>query len=120
MMRYLRYTHVDAVSGLPASEAPMSAGPVPPAVKGLTFGFALESQYPTERPTFYGTSDDDADLGLPGVMGEASQADYEAAEAREMAARPGSLTNRTNADVLAAPAFGFGGPSGKELFNGNR
>ena len=27
---------------------------------------------------------------------------------------------QTNAHIIAAPALGFGGPTGKELFNGNR
>jgi hypothetical protein len=86
-VKYLTFTQVDAVSGLPANEALMNAGPAYPAIAGLTFGFALESQYPIERPVFYGTCDDGADLALPGVLGEVTQAEYEAAEAAEMVAR---------------------------------
>jgi hypothetical protein len=85
-MHYLRYTYVDTVTGVPVSDAPATNGPRPP-VAGLVFGFALESQYPTTTPIFYGTAPDDADLAVPGVLETLSAAAYAASEASEQAAR---------------------------------
>lgn len=60
-------THVDARTGIPCTEAPMSHGPAFPKVKGLSIEFGNQTQWPTEHPLFFGTCDDDADLSIPGV-----------------------------------------------------
>lgn len=86
-MRYLKYTYVDAVTGIPVSDAPATNGPKPPAVAGLVFGFALESHYPTNAPVFYGTADADAEVALPGVMAVMDEATFEAARVAELADR---------------------------------
>lgn len=86
-MRYLKYTYVDAVTGVPVSDAPAANGPKPPAVAGLEFAFALESQYPTDVPVFYGAADDDAEVALPGVMAVMDEATFEAARVTELADR---------------------------------
>ncbi|WP_278400412.1 DUF4376 domain-containing protein [Stutzerimonas kunmingensis] len=86
-MRYLKYTYVDAVTGVPVTQEPARNGPVPPDVDGLGFGFALESQYPTLIPTLYGTCPDESVIDLPGVLAELSETEYQSALEAEMAAR---------------------------------
>ena len=93
-MRYLKYTYVDAVTGIPVTLEPARNGPVPPAVAGLEFGFALESHYPATIPTFYGRCPEGTAADLPGVMGELSEAEYQAALDAEMAARKQQLAQR--------------------------
>lgn len=90
-MRYLIYTPVDAVTGVPVTDAPAANGPADPAVEGLTFVFALESQYPTNTPTFYGTSPNASKVDVPGVLEEVTKAEFEAAQAAEMVDRDKSL-----------------------------
>ncbi len=94
-MQYLKYTYVDAVTGIPCTEAPMHNGPAAPAVAGLEYGFALETEYPTRTPTFYGTAPDDAVIGVPGVLAAVTQGEYEAARRAEYEATiPKSVTMR--------------------------
>lgn len=97
MTKYIKYTHVDAVSRVPVTEAPAVNGPADPAVQGLQFMWARESQYPTSTPEFFGSCADEADTSVPGVLAVLNQADFEALEAQEMAARnpvPASVTMR--------------------------
>ena len=61
-------THVDAKTGIPCTEAPMSHGPAFPDVKGLVIKWGNESQWPTNYPLYYGECDDDADVTIPGVI----------------------------------------------------
>ena len=84
---YVKYTYVDAVSGVSVTQEPARNGPVPPAIAGLEFGFALESEYPTLTPTLYGTCADGAVIDLPGVLAAVSEAEYQAALEREMKLR---------------------------------
>ena len=94
-MQYLKYTYVDAKTGIPCTEAPMHNGPAMPAVTGLAHGFALESEYPTSTPNFYGRAPDGAVIGVPGVLAVVTQAEYEAAWQAEQDARtPQSVTMR--------------------------
>lgn len=65
---YICVTHVDAVTGIPCTIAPMAQGPAFPAVKGLVIVFGNQTQWPTNTPLFYGTCDDDADVTIPGVI----------------------------------------------------
>lgn len=86
-MRYLNFTYVDAVTRRPVSETAARNGPVMPTIAGLQFGFALESLYPTAVPSLYGTCDDNAELDVPGVLGELTLEQYEAAFEAEMTVR---------------------------------
>lgn len=90
-MKYLSWTYVDALTGIPCLIAPTRNGPANPAVKGLAFGFALESRYPTVYPVFYGTCDDEAEMDIPGVLAVIDQAGYDQALAGEMTARRSKL-----------------------------
>jgi len=86
-MKYLKYTHVDAVTGIPVTDAPARNGPAMPAVAGLQFVWARESLYPTDQPQLFGTCPDESDTGIPGVLGVFVQQDFEVMQADEMAAR---------------------------------
>ena len=92
-MRYLKYTYVDAVTGLSAADAPAANGPVSPSVAGLEFGFALESEYPVSTPTMFGTFPDGASIDVQGVLGELTEVEYQAAQNAELAARADGIRN---------------------------
>lgn len=95
----VKYTYVDSASGLPVTQAPASAGPVMPRVAGLEFAFALESEYPTLTPTFFGTVPHDADTTVPGILAVVTEAEYLEAQAKEMEARKGVLLRQMTAAV---------------------
>lgn len=86
-MQYIKFTHVDAVTGESVADAPAANGPVYPAVPGLVFGWAAESQYPTAVPELYGTCPDESAVDVPGVLAVLSQAAYDSAHAAELHAR---------------------------------
>ena len=60
-MKYIKFTYVDAVTGISIASEPAANGPVFPNVVGLEFAWARESAYPTDVPEFFGTCPDDAD-----------------------------------------------------------
>jgi len=94
-MKYLKFTYVDSTTGVPVTDAPAANGPAFPAVDGLVFEWARESQYPTDVPEFFGTCPDDADVAAPGVLSVIEQVDWEQMRADEMRARiPRSITMR--------------------------
>lgn len=86
-MKYLKFTYVDAVTGISVASHPAANGPVFPAVKGLEYAWARESQYPTEVPEFFGTCPDDADTQVDGVLGVYLQADWETLRDEEILKR---------------------------------
>ena len=86
-MQYLKFTYVDAVTGISISKQPAANGPVFPPVAGLEFAWARESQYPTDVPEFFGTCPDDSNFQIDGVLGVYVQADWETLLADEMRAR---------------------------------
>jgi hypothetical protein len=69
-------THVDASTGIPCFDAPMSNGPIFPMVKGLHIEFGNETQWPTYTPLFFGTCDDDADITVAGVIRSLTPDEY--------------------------------------------
>ena len=93
-MKYLKYTHVDAVTGIPVTDAPARNGPAMPAVAGLQFVWARESLYPTEQPQLFGTCPDESDTDIPGVLGLYVQQDFETMQADEMVARAAMLPSQ--------------------------
>ena len=86
-MQYLKFTYVDAATGISVAKQPAADGPVFPPVAGLEFAWARESRYPTDVPEFFGTCPDDADTQIDGVLGVYSQADWETMRDDEMRAR---------------------------------
>ena len=86
-MQHIKFTYVDAVTGISIAKQPAVNGPVFPPVKGLEFVWARESRYPTDVPEFFGACPDDADTQIDGVLGVYVQADWETMRDDEMRAR---------------------------------
>ena len=86
-MKYIKFTYVDAVTGISVAKQPATNGPVFPPVAGLEFVWARESHYPTDVPEFFGTCPEDADTQVDGVLGVYLQADWETMREDEMRAR---------------------------------
>ena len=101
-MQYLKFTHVDAVTGVSVFDAPAANGPVYPAVDGLVFVWARESQYPTLTPELFGTCPDGVNVETPGLLEVLSEADFDSAHAAELRARRGVPTSVSRAQGKAA------------------
>lgn len=86
-MQYLKFTYVDAQTGISIAKQPAANGPVFPPVKGLEFAWARTSRYPTDVPELFGTCPDDVATQVDGVLGVYSQADWETMREDEMRAR---------------------------------
>ena len=86
-MKYIKFTYVDAITGISIVSEPAQNGPVFPPVAGLEFAWARESHYPTDVPEFFGTCPDDSDTQVDGVLGVYVQADWETMREDEMRAR---------------------------------
>ena len=86
-MQYIKFTYVDAVTGISVASEPAQNGPVFPPVAGLKFIWARESRYPTDVPEFFGTCPEDADTQVDGVLGVYVQADWETMREDEMQGR---------------------------------
>src|SRR5574344_1149858 len=101
-MQYIKFTYVDAVTGISITTKPAANGPVFPDIDGLEFLWARESQYPTNVPEFFGTCPDDADTSVEGVLGVYNQTDWETMRADEMLARSPKPVSCTPAQGLIA------------------
>ncbi len=86
-MKHIKFTYVDAVTGISIASETAANGPVFPPVAGLEFAWARTSRYPTDVPEFFGTCPDDAATQVDGVLGVYSQADWETMRDDEMRAR---------------------------------
>ena len=86
-MQYIKFTYVDAVTGISICNQPAVNGPAFPQIDGLEFAWARESRYPTDVPEFFGTCPDDADTQVDGVLGVYLQVDWETMREDEMHAR---------------------------------
>ena len=86
-MQYIKFTYVDAVTGISITKQPAVNGPAFPQIGGLEFAWARESHYPTDVPEFFGTCPDEADIHIDGVLGVYWQADWETMREDEMRAR---------------------------------
>ena len=86
-MRYLKYTYVDAVTGISVTDSPARNGPAMPSVVGLQFVWARESQYPAFTPELFGTCPDSSDTDRPGVMRVMTETEWLAARQQENADR---------------------------------
>lgn len=73
---FLCVTHVDAVTKIPCTEAPMSHGPSFPDVDGLNIVWWNQTQWPTDKPLFYGTCADTANTDVPGVIKVLTEEQY--------------------------------------------
>ena len=80
-MNYIVFTYVDSVTEVPVSSTtPTLNGPKYP--NGASFGFALESKYPTDTPTFYGTTE--GLTTLPGIYRVITKDEYDEAYKKEL------------------------------------
>ena len=86
-MKHIKFTYVDAITGISIASEPAANGPVFPPVAGLEFSWARESLYPTDVPEFFGTCPDDSDTQVDGVLGVYLQVDWETMREDEMRAR---------------------------------
>jgi hypothetical protein len=86
-MKYLKFTHVDALTGVSVAAEPAMNGAIFPAVAGLEFAWARESAYPTPVPELFGTCPDDSATQVDGVLGVFVQSDWEQMQRDEMNAR---------------------------------
>lgn len=86
-MKHIKFTYVDAITGISVAKQPAANGPVFPPVAGLEFAWARESHYPTDVPEFFGTCPDDINVQIDGVLGVYVQADWETMRDDEMRAR---------------------------------
>lgn len=73
---YICVTHVDSVTGIPCTDAPMAHGPAFPNIKGFRYEWANQTEWPTDRPLFFGPCDDDADINIPGVIKTLTEQQY--------------------------------------------
>lgn len=108
-MKYLKFTYVDAITGISIASEPAANGPVFPSVVGLEFVWARESAYPTDVPEFFGTCPDDSDTQIDGVLGLFLRADWEQMRADEMRARnpvPVSVSPRQIRQAMNRTPFG--------------
>ena len=87
-MKHLKFTYVDAVTGVSVAAEPALNGTKFPAVPGLAFVWARESAYPTPVPEFFGTCPDGSAAQVDGVLGVFVESDWEQMRLDEMNARP--------------------------------
>ena len=86
-MKHIKFTYVDAITGISIASEPAANGPVFPPVAGLEFAWARESCYPTDVPEFFGICPDGSNVQVDGVLGVYLQADWETMREDEMRAR---------------------------------
>lgn len=97
-MKYLKFTYVDAVTGISVLDAPAANGPKFPNVEGLEFAWARTTQYPISIPEFFGTCPDTSFALVPGVIDVLTQADYDAMHMTELELR----SQRLQSTIVAA------------------
>jgi hypothetical protein len=93
-MKHIKFTYVDAVTGVSVASEPAANGPTFPTVQGLDYVWARESAYPTNVPEFFGTCPEESSTQVDGVLGVFSQADWETMQADEMAKRQSGVQNQ--------------------------
>jgi len=73
-LQYLKFTYVDAVTGVSVATEPAMNGTKFPDVAGIEFVWARESAYPTPMPELFGTCPLDSVTQIEGVLGVFDQA----------------------------------------------
>lgn len=86
-MQYLKFTYVDALTGISIATEPALNGTKFPDVPGIEFAWARESAYPTPTPEFFGTCPDASPTQVDGVLGVFVESDWEQMRLDEMRAR---------------------------------
>ena len=85
----VKFTYIDALTGISAAVHPLQNGGMTPEF--ITFGFALESQYPSNMPVYYGTLVDESQKDHPAILEILTDEEYQAAYDAEIAAREQKL-----------------------------
>lgn len=86
-MKYLKFTFVDAVTGVSVAAEPALHAMQFPPVAGLEYVWARESAYPASVPELFGTCPDASDTQIDGVLALYCEADFVQMQADEMALR---------------------------------
>lgn len=100
-MKYIKFTYVDAITGVSVAAEPALNGTKFPAVSGLEYVWARESAYPTPVPEFFGTCPDASPTQIDGVLGVFVEADFTAMQADEMNARAAKASEAWRITKLA-------------------
>lgn len=100
-MKYIKFTYVDAVTGISVASEPALNGTKFPAVQGLGYVWARESAYPTPVPEFFGTCPDSSPTQVDGVLGVFVESDFAAMQADEMNARAAKASEAWRITKLA-------------------
>ena len=93
---YICVTHVDSITKIPCDIAPMSHGPSLPDLEGLIIEWANETEWPTNKPLFYGICDDTCDLSISGVVKQLSEIEYNQLKALETELKSFKVRNTRN------------------------
>lgn len=83
----IKFTYVDAITGVSMLDAPCANGPVLPAVPGVAIDFSNESEWPCAAPIFYGRCAVGSDPTTTGVIDVLTQEVFDAARTVEMGRR---------------------------------
>lgn len=86
-MKYLKFTYIDAVTGVSVAAEPARHAMQFPPVAGLEYVWARESAYPTPVPELFGTCPDASDTQIDGVLALYCEADFAQMQADEIALR---------------------------------
>jgi len=100
-MKHLKFTYVDALTGVSVASEPAMNGTKFPAVPGLAFVWARESAYPTPVPEFFGTCPDGSHTQVEGVLGLFVEADIQSMYADEINARAAKTSEAGRITKLA-------------------
>jgi hypothetical protein len=76
-LKYLKFTYVDAVTGVSVATEPSMNDHRFPDVAGIEFVWARTSNYPTPVPEFFGTCPVDSVTEVEGVLGVFDQQDWD-------------------------------------------
>lgn len=96
---YICVTHVDAVTKIPCTTAPMSHGPTFPDITGLKIEWANWTEWPTETPMFFGTCDDDADTDILGVVNVLTEEQYNSMREAETSLKSVQVRNERDSKL---------------------
>jgi len=95
-MKHICITHIDAITGVLCTEAPMRTGPALPILNNFEYKWADQSTWPVPcnpdgsyivAPKVYGICNDDADTTVVGVLEVLTEADWYLAKGIELEAR---------------------------------
>lgn len=100
-MQHIKFTYVDAATGISVATEPALNGTKFPSVVGLEYKWARESAYPTPVPEFFGTCPDSSPTQVDGVLGVFVESDFAAMQADEMNARAAKASEAWRITKLA-------------------